>query len=79
MVAATTGTPFTFEIEFPAAQVKYPFAPSIDRHPDPFAGYRDDNVRLISSAVIFGHNQWGSEVYQFFAKQAVAGYLPSSG
>jgi hypothetical protein len=65
-----TGLPFSRKCD-PAAFVKYPFAPSIDRR-DSSRGYTSDNIRLVCTAVNFGLGQWGDELYLTLARAAVA-------
>jgi hypothetical protein len=64
-----TGLAFSMQ-RFPAALVKHPFAPSLDRK-DPHGGYTVDNVRLVYVCVNFGMGQWGQEVYLHCARAAV--------
>lgn len=53
-----SGLPFSLDWE----RGKNPFAPSLDRK-DNAKGYTLENTRLVLSAVNFGMNVWGLEIY----------------
>lgn len=57
-LCAVSGLPFS--LEWGAG--KNPFAPSLDRK-DNSKGYTRENARLVLSAVNFGMNVWGLDIY----------------
>jgi hypothetical protein len=63
-----TGLEFSEE-QVGSGQAKRAFAPSLDRI-DPNGFYSVDNCRLMMTAVNFGINVWGLEVYLKLAKEA---------
>ena len=66
---AISGLAFTSD-RIPAAFVKHPFAPSLDRI-DCGRGYVAGNVRVVCIAVNFGLGQWGEEVFRTIAEATV--------
>lgn len=62
---ALSGLAFHDEV-FPAARVRKPFAPSLDRDDNAF-GYTPKNIRLVCAAVNFARGQWGDDVLRQIA------------
>lgn len=70
-LCAVSGLPFAFDFDREGNHSYNPYGMSVDRL-DCSKGYTPRNVRLVLTAVNFGLNDWGDEIYLRIARAVVA-------
>lgn len=70
-LCAVSGLPFAFDFDREGNHSYNPYGMSVDRV-DCSKGYTPRNVRLVLTAVNFGLNDWGDEIYLKIARAVVA-------
>lgn len=68
---AVSGLPFVLDFDREGSHSYNPFGMSVDRL-DCSKGYSPRNIRLVLTAVNFGLNDWGDEIYLKIARAVVA-------